>query len=235
MADKPSVAETNSGDASGTDARKPSRRSRSRETTRRKLIDAALTVVARKGLDNTTIADITEEADVGFGSFYNYFKSKAEIAEAVFQARAEELARIGDVIAEREGDAATTIAYIQRVFLTRAVADPVWGWFIIHATNGLPQMGRVFMDHGTRDIRRGEEQGCFSVPSEETAMRIILSSLLGTMRAILEDHAPPSSVHETIECLLRMLGLDAAEAQQLSRRELPAYVLEMFESERTAR
>lgn len=215
----------------GVSGAKPSRQSRSREATRRKLIDAALTIFARKGLENTTIADITEQADVGFGSFYNHFKSKGEIAEAVFEARAEELARIGDMIAEREDDAATAVAYIQRVFLTKAVRDPVWGWFIIHASNGLPQMGRVFMDHGKRDIKRGQDQGLFAVPSEETAMRIILSSLLGTMRAILEEQAPASAVPETIECLLGMLGLEAGEARKLSRKKLPAYVAGMFDDE----
>jgi AcrR family transcriptional regulator len=224
--------QTAAGSAAGQPAAvKPSRHTRSRESTRRKMIDAALTVIAKKGLDNTTIADITSEADVGFGSFYNHFKSKSEIAEAAFEARAENLALIGDLIADREKDAATAVAYIQRVFLTKAVQDPVWGWFIIHASNGLPQMGRVFMHHGARDIKRGQEQGRFDVANEETAMRIILSSLLGMMRAILEDQAPSTSVHETIECLLRMLGLEAAEARELSRKELPAYVVRMFEAD----
>lgn len=208
---------------------KPTRRSRSREATQKKLVDAALTVFARKGIENSTINDITEEADVGFGSFYNYFSSKTEIATAVFEARAEELAAIGDMIAEREEDAATAVAYIQRVFLTKAVSDPVWGWFIIHATHSLPEMARVFMIHGKRDISRGVQQGRFSVSSEETAMRIVLSALQGTMRAILEKDVSPSAVPETIECLLRMLGVNDEEARRLSRKSLPRYIAGYFQ------
>lgn len=214
--------------AAGQAAEKPTRRSRSREVTQKKLVDAALTVFARKGIDNSTINDITEEADVGFGSFYNYFSSKTEIATAVFEARAEELAAIGDMIAEREEDAATAVAYIQRVFLTKAVSDPVWGWFIIHATHSLPEMARVFMIHGTRDISRGVEQGRFSVASEEIAMRIVLSALQGMMRAILEKDVSSSAVSETIECLLRMLGVSAEEAATLSRKPLPRYISGQF-------
>ena len=49
------------------------------------MIEAAKTVFARQGVDNTRIQEITEEADVGFGSFYNHFESKealgAEIVE----------------------------------------------------------------------------------------------------------------------------------------------------------
>lgn len=207
---------------------KPTRRSRSREATRTKLVAAALAVFARKGIENSTINDITEEADVGFGSFYNHFTSKTEIATCVFEARAEELAAIGDVIAEREEDAATAVAFIQRVFLTKAISDPVWGWFIVHATHSLPEMAHVFMMHGKRDISRGVEQGRFSVVCEETAMRIVLAALQGMMRAILEKEVPPSAVSETIECLLRMLGVNAQEAQLLSRKKLPKYIANHF-------
>ena len=61
----------------------PTRGSRTREATRQKLINAALNVIAKKGVDSTAIADITETADVGFGSFYNHFKSKEALATEI--------------------------------------------------------------------------------------------------------------------------------------------------------
>ncbi|WP_425644320.1 TetR/AcrR family transcriptional regulator [Agrobacterium leguminum] len=217
------------GPPSGDSAGKPSRRRRSREVTRNKLIAAALTVFARKGIESSTINDITEEADVGFGSFYNYFTSKTEIATCVLKARAEEVATIGDVIADHENDPAVVVAYIQRVFLTKAVTDPVWGWFIIHASHSLPELTSIFMEHGKRDIRRGVQQGRFSVEHEDTAMRIVLSALQGMMRAILENEVPPSAVDETIEYLLIMLGIDEQDARLLSRNPLPRYVTQLFQ------
>lgn len=207
---------------------KVTRRTRTREATRNKLVSAALQVFAHKGIENSTINDITEEADVGFGSFYNYFSSKNEIATCVFEARAEEIAAVGDMIAERENDAATAVAYIQRVFLTKAVTDPVWAWFIVHANYSIPEMTRVFMEHGKRDITRGIEQGRFAVPSTDTAMRLVLAGLQGMMRAILEKDVTTASVDETIEYLLKMLGLDPAEARLLSRKKLPKYVTSYF-------
>jgi AcrR family transcriptional regulator len=44
--------------------------------TRQKLLDAASGLFAEKGLDLTTIDDITERADVGKGTFYYHFKNK---------------------------------------------------------------------------------------------------------------------------------------------------------------
>ena len=204
------------------------RRSRSREATRQKLISATLRVVARKGLDGAAIADITEEADVGFGSFYNHFATKGEITTVVFEARANEVAEVNDLIGMRVTDTATAIAYIQRFLLTKAVHDPIWGWFVVHAANGMPEMSRLFMMRGKRDIERGVEQGRFSVASVDTAMRIILSALLDTMRIVLECNATGNVVSETIECLLRMLGVPAAEARTLSRKKLPAFVMHHF-------
>lgn len=37
-----------------------------------------MSVMAAEGADAATINDITEAADVGFGSFYNHFASKEE-------------------------------------------------------------------------------------------------------------------------------------------------------------
>jgi AcrR family transcriptional regulator len=48
------------------------RHTRRREQTRAKLVEAARTLFARHGVDNTRINQITDEADVGFGSFYNH-------------------------------------------------------------------------------------------------------------------------------------------------------------------
>lgn len=53
---------------------------------RSRLIAAARKVFADKGFHATTIGDITEAADVGFGTFYLYFPSK----EAIFRAVVEE-------------------------------------------------------------------------------------------------------------------------------------------------
>ena len=43
------------------------------------LLAAAERLLADKGVDRTTISDITSEARLGFGTFYNYFASKEEL------------------------------------------------------------------------------------------------------------------------------------------------------------
>jgi DNA-binding transcriptional regulator YbjK len=77
------------------------RRARRRAETRAKLIEAARATFARQGVDATRINEITDEADLGFGSFYNYFDSKDAIVAAVVE---EVVTAAGEAIAAATED-----------------------------------------------------------------------------------------------------------------------------------
>lgn len=57
-----------------------SRVAQRKKDTRARIVDAALDLFARQGIDETTIAHISEAADIGRGTFFTYFPTK----EAVF-------------------------------------------------------------------------------------------------------------------------------------------------------
>jgi len=57
----------------------PDRRQRRSAEIRERLFHAALTLFAEKGFAETTVEDITNAADVGKGTFFNYFPSKDHI------------------------------------------------------------------------------------------------------------------------------------------------------------
>jgi AcrR family transcriptional regulator len=60
-------------------ARSTNRRQRRSAEIRERLFRAALALFAEKGFVETTVEDITEAADVGKGTFFNYFPSKDHI------------------------------------------------------------------------------------------------------------------------------------------------------------
>jgi AcrR family transcriptional regulator len=62
-----------------------SRLDRRKARTRQALIDAAVRLIAEGRGDRASIAEITEEADIGFGSFYNHFDSKEELFQTASQ------------------------------------------------------------------------------------------------------------------------------------------------------
>ena len=53
------------------------RRERRRVETRERIYRAALRIFAQRGYLETTVEDITDAADVGKGTFFNYFPTKA--------------------------------------------------------------------------------------------------------------------------------------------------------------
>jgi AcrR family transcriptional regulator len=59
------------------------RRERRAAETRLKLFRRALQLFAERGFPNVTVEDITEAADVGKGTFFNYFKSKDHVLSVV--------------------------------------------------------------------------------------------------------------------------------------------------------
>ena len=56
-----------------------SRHARHRLETRKRLIQAAMDLVLEKGYDVITIQDITDRADLGYGTFYLHFKNKEDL------------------------------------------------------------------------------------------------------------------------------------------------------------
>lgn len=59
------------------------KRARAKEANRRAILDAARAVFARIGFEAANIRDIIRETDLASGTFYNYFKSKEEVFEAI--------------------------------------------------------------------------------------------------------------------------------------------------------
>jgi AcrR family transcriptional regulator len=70
------------------------RRQRRSSDIRERLFRAALELFAKHGFADTTVADITNAADVGKGTFFNYFPSKDHILLAFAEMQLAKLASI---------------------------------------------------------------------------------------------------------------------------------------------
>ncbi|MEN6575115.1 MAG: TetR/AcrR family transcriptional regulator [Phycisphaerales bacterium] len=69
------------------------RRSRRQAEIRERLVRCALRLFAERGFVATTVEDITNLADVGKGTFFNYFPSKEHIFAARAQGQAQKVER----------------------------------------------------------------------------------------------------------------------------------------------
>jgi AcrR family transcriptional regulator len=200
----------------------PNRQARRREATRAKLLEAAKALFARQGVDNTRIQEITDEADVGFGSFYNHFPSKEALIEAVLaETVAAQGAEINALTAHLD-DPAEIISVAHRSFVRRARDDPEWGWLLVRLDVSHNIMHAVLGPYARRDLRAGVRSGRLSVPHEEIALYATGGALLAVMRGVLDGEVPANADIHHAEGVLRLLGVPADDAAEVARRPLPA-------------
>ncbi len=85
-----------------------------RKTDKRvRLIEAAKVLIHQKGFNQTTLADIAQEADVPLGNVYYYFKTKEAIGEAVIEKRGSEYTEFFNKLDENSDPRARLSSLIQ--------------------------------------------------------------------------------------------------------------------------
>ena len=199
----------------------PDRHARRRTQTRSKLLEAARTLFARHGVDKTRINEITDEADVGFGSFYNHFESKEAIVETVL---AETIAGQGaaiDAVTANLDDPAEVVAVAHRYFVNLARTDPDWAWLLIRLDISHDVTLAALGPFADRDLDRGIRAGRFKISNKRIALLASGGALLAVMRAVLDGDAPRNSDRQHAEGVLRLLGLSPEDAAEVAQRRMP--------------
>jgi AcrR family transcriptional regulator len=211
-----------------------SRGSRRKRETRERLLDAAFRLMAERGMEAVAINEITEAADVGFGSFYNHFASKEAIYAALIDAVFETFGDALDELVRDVTDPAEVIAISIRHTLVRARRDPLWGQFLVREGMSEHARTRGLGPRLLRDIRKGVEAGRFKVPDPEMALMTVGGGVLAVVAAQVRlasrdrsNTAPPRKrgvdlPERAAATLLHALGLTFAQADTVARRPLPS-------------
>lgn len=178
--------------------------------------------MARKGIAAASIQEITDTADVGFGSFYNHFESKEAIAEAVMEEALESFGEANDRLTGSLEDPAEVLAVAVRSAVRRASTDPDWGWFLVRTALARPDARRTALGRRlARDVKSGIAARRFHVDDPAAAVLavggVILAFIAGRLHGDLGDDAPRGAA----TVVLKMLGLSPNEAQALAKRPLP--------------
>jgi AcrR family transcriptional regulator len=89
------------------------KRARSKQANRIAILDAGRKVFARIGFEAATVRDIIRETDLAAGTFYNYFKSKEEVFEAIAE---DSTHRFRERLSYVRAKAATLESYINDAY-----------------------------------------------------------------------------------------------------------------------
>jgi len=200
---------------------------RRKARTRRSLLDAAREILAERGSGDVSIQEITERADVGFGSFYNHFASKTELFAATVVEVLEEHGALLDAGSEGIEDPAEVFAVGLRASARLVDTHPAMARI-------MTRIGLEYLvsDHGLapralRDIGRGIEAGRFTVSSPQLGLIITAGCLLAFLQVRLDtpELVGEEAADELAERVLRMLGMNARSARAVASRPLPAAAL----------
>jgi AcrR family transcriptional regulator len=186
------------------------------------LVEAAQTLFAQQGVDATRINEITEAADVGFGSFYNHFESKEAIVTAVVESAAVAAGAAIDAVTADLDDPAEVVAVAHRALISLASQQPEFGWLFVRLEISHDLATTVLGPYARRDLERGVAAGRFVVESEPTALLVISGALLAVVRAVLRGEAPDGVAEHHAAAVLRVFGVPAAEAGRVAQRPMPA-------------
>ncbi|QRK06995.1 TetR/AcrR family transcriptional regulator [Archangium violaceum] len=215
---------------------KEPRGARRKRETRARLLEAALQLMSERGMEGVAINEITEAADVGFGSFYNHFESKEAIYEALVDTVFEDFADALDRLTADISDPAEVLAVSVRHALRRAQREPVWGRFLVREGLSARAVSRGLGQRLLRDIQKGLAAKRFKAEDPLMTFIAVGGTVLGALSAELHfgtldasQAAPLDSLglrgdelpERTAAMLLRTLGLSSAEAGAVSRRPLP--------------
>ncbi len=210
--------------ASASTTRSPTRLDRRKARTRQALIDAAVRLIADGRGERASIQEITEAADIGFGSFYNHFESKDQLFETALSEVLERWGRMIDRASVGIADPAEVFSTSLRLSACLSWTHPEVARFITGAGFDLLDAPGGLAPRALRDIEAGQAAGQFSVADTEVALSAVAGGLIGLLR-LHQRH--PELVEETsvdglAEACLRLLGLPAAKAKRLARLPLPA-------------
>jgi AcrR family transcriptional regulator len=93
------------------------RRQRRAAETRVRLFRCALQLFAERGYPNVTVEDITDAADVGKGTFFNYFESKDQVLGVMAEIQ---LGKVKEALAMAEAGEKTVCSVLHHLFLHSA-------------------------------------------------------------------------------------------------------------------
>ena len=208
--------------------------SRRRERMRQILVEAAMRLFARQGVDATTIDEIVETAGVAKGTFYNYFTDRTEIAREVARTIRSEINDAVEELNEGIEDPAERISRGVRLYMAMVVHDPVKARMLARIYNGGIDMHRGLNQHLLGDIDEGLATGRIHAPGRETVLHFVLGVATAALAALIYEGAPEEVARgkgyaqDMTLLLLQGFGLQPAEIDDILRRPFEVSHLSIF-------
>ncbi|BFM14744.1 TetR/AcrR family transcriptional regulator [Maricurvus nonylphenolicus] len=198
--------------------KKVDRGARRKARTRKKLLDAASDLSREKDLEDISIVDITEAADVGLGTFYNHFESKNDLLKAL--ADDYLVAHVAELTGLIEGLEDPAEIFLVSYRFTVSCACDARGWHIMR------QMPHSYIRdrleaRSVADVKMGLEQGRFHIANPDCLGKFLNCSVVGIMSGLADGDINLQQAKDYGGYFLKLLGMSDEDVQALLDKDLP--------------
>lgn len=172
-----------------------------------------------KGIENTTATDITETADVAYGTFYNYFKSVGDVVPVVAEEMLREINEGVKELQRQHHDPVRKIAIGVNFLFKRVMSNPAINWLTQKPNIMAEEISRIISEDAIEHIQQGVESGDFQPPCEYQSLQTFL--LWGFTGALHEVTRKPEQLQQSTQDItlifLRILGVSDAKARKVTQ------------------
>ncbi|SDL27279.1 transcriptional regulator, TetR family [Lentzea albidocapillata subsp. violacea] len=196
---------------------------RRKARTRAALVRAAQTCIA-EGRTAIPILEITQLADVGMGSFYNHFETREQLFQTAVEDALETFGDALDALGDDIEDQAEVFARSFRLTGRLHRRQPELSKVLLHNGLLLAGTGQGLARRARRDIAEAVRAGRFTEVRDLDLALVVVTGAMLTLGQLLHDHPDRDDAQAAdlvAEDLLRMFGVEAAEAADICLRPLP--------------
>ena len=189
---------------------------------RRKLVESALLVFAEKGVDASVIEDVIAAAGVSRGTFYNYFRTNAELLVAVNEELNDEISTLIKAQVRPDPDPTARQCMGFRLFVDVARRYPLFAKFVARAgVNVRP--GSLRHEFMSPSIKAAIKAGDFADMPLVVALDFIAGNILTAVVSVSEGRLDDNYLAALIAATLR--GVGVSEMKAASLMAVPLYPL----------
>jgi AcrR family transcriptional regulator len=199
------------------------RRQRRAVETRMRLFRCALALIAERGLPNVTVEDITEAADVGKGTFFNYFESKDHVLGVMAEIQIGKIREAKVRFFQGKGTVQATLRQLAQQLAEEPGRSPALARALLSSFLGSVSVREIVkrtMHEGRKTIGElisaGQERGNVDpdLKKEKAAMQF-LQAILGTLLiwSLHETPALNTWIDESFQHFWRSISVSSREQE----------------------
>ncbi len=186
---------------------------------RRRILDAAATVIASKGQNASSIDDFVSATDMSRDDFLTHFPTVMDVLHALNTRITRELDWGLEDARNTIDDPVDLMAAILHRIWAATVADPVKGWVVIRLEGSVAPVERVWQEQFDVLHRRAVADGRFHPTDLRAARALTFGAFRMAMREYYLGRVGVDQGHQLIVMLLLAFGLPRAEAMAISQSQ----------------